>query len=78
MNASRVLPVGAAVAAAIAVALVVFGLRTLFADDAPGTPEPAGSLPPDTFRSTELPPVDPSYWNPDRMRSARPAPMPEG
>jgi hypothetical protein len=41
--------------------------------DTPGAPaatDPAGSS------STQLPRPDDSYWTPERMRSARPAPMP--
>ncbi|AQW47615.1 hypothetical protein [Streptomyces violaceusniger] len=39
---------------------------------APDTPRSA----PDTPRSHRADPPDPSYWTPERVRDARPAPMP--
>ncbi|ASQ92694.1 hypothetical protein [Streptomyces sp. 11-1-2] len=38
----------------------------------PDTPRSA----PDTPRSHRADPPDPSYWTPERVRDARPAPMP--
>ncbi|WP_413114692.1 hypothetical protein ACK1X7_05035 [Streptomyces sp. CY1] len=46
---------------------------------APDTPRTAPDTPrtaPDTPRSHRADPPDPSYWTPERVRDARPAPMP--
>lgn len=62
-----------AVVAALAVGVAVIVGRAV-------TQEPAGpSAPTDPagVSSTRLPEPTDSYWTPERMRSAQPAPMPE-
>lgn len=77
MRISRFLSVGAVVVVVATVAVgVVLGVRAMSRDDAPAAPRPASSAPADGASSTRLPAPDPSYWTPERMRSAQPAPMP--
>ena len=60
---------GGVLVAAVAVGVAVLAGRS----DHPAAP--AGTAPPGVS-GTELPPPEESYWTPERMRSARPAPMP--
>ncbi|MFE5161441.1 hypothetical protein ACFRNT_23625 [Streptomyces sp. NPDC056697] len=64
----------AAIAATGIVAALAVAARGQDTGDplAPDTPRTA----PDTPRSHRADPPDPSYWTPERVRDARPAPMP--
>ncbi|MFE2443380.1 hypothetical protein ACFXDF_15215 [Streptomyces sp. NPDC059426] len=71
----------AAIAATGIVAALAVAARGQDTGDppAPDTPRTAPDTPrtaPDTPRSHRADPPDPSYWTPERVRDARPAPMP--
>ncbi|RGC69232.1 hypothetical protein C5N14_08165 [Micromonospora sp. MW-13] len=75
MRNGWVVAVGAAVALVL-VAVVVAGVVTARRSGPAGqppVPTPTGDV---GTVSTRLPAPDDSYWDPDRMRSALPAPMP--
>ncbi|GAA1280831.1 hypothetical protein [Streptomyces javensis] len=59
----------------ISAAVVGTGIVTVLAVTARG--DDTGDPPaPDTPRTHRADPPDPSYWTPERVRDARPAPMP--
>ncbi|MFB9237887.1 hypothetical protein ACFFWC_20390 [Plantactinospora siamensis] len=66
---------GVAAAVVLVAIAVVAGVRAARHD---GPAAPAGVDPPTGAASTRLPSPDDSYWTTERMRSARPAPMPTG
>jgi hypothetical protein len=79
MTASRALALGATALAVVAIVVgLTLAIRALGAKDDPAAPQPAVSAPADGSTSTQLPSPDNSYWTPERMRSASPAPMPKG
>jgi hypothetical protein len=79
MTASRALALGATALAVVAVVVgLTLAIRALGAREDPAAPHPAVSAPADSSTSTRLPSPDNSYWTPERMRGASPAPMPEG
>ncbi len=64
----------AAIAATGIVAALAVAARGQDTGDPP-TPDTPRTAP-DTPRSHRADPPDPSYWTPERVRDARPAPMP--
>ncbi|MGI5215371.1 hypothetical protein [Plantactinospora sp. CA-290183] len=77
MVRSSVVALGAA-AAVLALAVLVGVVVTLRAGAPRDAPAPGSSVPPADTSSTRLSSPGPqdSYWTPERMRSAEPAPMP--
>jgi hypothetical protein len=71
--------VGVAAAVVLVAVAVVAGVRAARHDGPADRPAaPAGVEPPTGAASTRLPSPDDSYWTTERMRGARPAPMPTG
>ncbi|MFI9527493.1 hypothetical protein [Micromonospora rosaria] len=76
MSGRAMVLTGVAVLALLGGAAGVAGLLRAGGDGPGGGGPPAGIS--ETSRSVDLPGDTGDYWTPERMRDARPAPMPEG
>ena len=71
---SRTALIGAAAAAVVVVAV---GVAVVLGRATGGAEQPAAPTDPTGITNTRLPESGSTYWTPERMRSAQPAPMPE-